>query len=86
MRLSESQLTNIVKRVISENNSMTEKKYKTYFYKLLIIDNFYLTKKSIELTRKKLQHFFIFSPYLPGSMVHPVALNTLLYFGLRKKI
>jgi hypothetical protein len=30
MRLSESQLTNIVKRVISENNSMTEKKYKTY--------------------------------------------------------
>ena len=30
IRLSESQLTNIVKRVISENNSMTEKKYKTY--------------------------------------------------------
>jgi hypothetical protein len=30
MRLSESQLTNIVKRVISENDSMTEKKYKTY--------------------------------------------------------
>ena len=30
IKLSESQLTNIVKRVISENNSMTEKKYKTY--------------------------------------------------------
>jgi uncharacterized protein YpbB len=30
IRLSESQLTNIIKRVISENNSMTEKKYKTY--------------------------------------------------------
>jgi hypothetical protein len=30
IRLSESQLTNIVKRVISENDSMTEKKYKTY--------------------------------------------------------
>jgi hypothetical protein len=30
IRLSESQLTNIVKMVISENDSMTEKKYKTY--------------------------------------------------------
>jgi hypothetical protein len=30
MRLSESQLTNIIRRVISENDSMTEKKYKTY--------------------------------------------------------
>ena len=30
IRLSESQLTNIVKQVISENDSMTEKKYKTY--------------------------------------------------------
>jgi len=30
IRLTESDLTNIVKRVISENDSMTEKKYKTY--------------------------------------------------------
>jgi hypothetical protein len=30
IRLSESQLTNIIRRVISENDSMTEKKYKTY--------------------------------------------------------
>jgi hypothetical protein len=30
IRLSESQLTNIIKMVISENDSMTEKKYKTY--------------------------------------------------------
>jgi hypothetical protein len=30
IRLTESDLTNIVKRVIRENDSMTEKKYKTY--------------------------------------------------------
>ena len=64
---------------------LTKKNYKIYFDKLLFIYNFYFTKKSIKSIKQKLKHFFIFSPYLPGIMVHPVASYTLLNFGLRKK-
>jgi len=52
IRLSESQLTNIIKMVISENNSMTEKKYKTYS-KLLnkLTENFdWVSKIDVKLS------------------------------------